>query len=130
MSKTIDQAVHRSNLYGTNAEPTYSGALSFMRRKYSRDLEGVDVAVTGIPFDSATTNRPGTRFGPRSIREASTHLSWAKLDGWDFDVFDKLAAIDYGDCDFDHGRPETIPASIQQHTKGIISDKPGECCGA
>jgi agmatinase len=103
----------------------YSGVLSFMRRKYSRELKDADVAVTGIPFDTATTNRPGARFGPRSIREASAQLSWAKLDDWDFDVFDKLSVIDYGDCDFDHGRPETVPASIQQHTSEIISNDVG-----
>jgi len=59
MKNPIDQAIHRNNLYGTSYEPTYDGALSFMRRKYTRELKGVDVAVTGIPFDSATTNRPG-----------------------------------------------------------------------
>jgi len=97
MKNPIDQAIHRNNLYGTDIEPTYSGALSFMRRKYTNDLKGVDVAVTGIPFDSATSNRPGTRFGPRGICEASTQLSWEKLDDWDFDVFDRLAVVDYGD---------------------------------
>ena len=51
----------------------------FFRRKYTRDLTGVDVAVTGIPFDSATSNRPGARFGPRGIRTASTEV--ASLDG-------------------------------------------------
>ncbi len=125
MKKPIDQAIHRDNLFGTNVEPTYSGALSFMRRKYTRDLKNVDVAVTGIPFDSATSNRPGTRFGPRGIREASTQLSWAKLDDWDFDVFDKMAVIDYGDCEFDYGKPETIPVSIQEHAKNIISQSVG-----
>ena len=44
----IDQAIHREDLRGTRVEPTYSGVLSFMRRKYTRTLEGVDVAVTGI----------------------------------------------------------------------------------
>ena len=63
-----DVALTRDSLYGTIREPTYAGALSFMRRKYSRDLEGVDLVVTGVPFDTATTNRPGTRFGPRAIR--------------------------------------------------------------
>ena len=67
----IDQAIHRDDLRGTRVEPTYSGVLSFMRRKYTRTLEGVDVAVTGIPLDTATTNRPGARFGPRAIRQAS-----------------------------------------------------------
>jgi agmatinase len=122
---TVDQAVHRKDLYGTHAEVTYSGVLSFMRRLYTHELENVDVAVTGVPFDTATTNRPGTRFGPRSIREASTQISWAQLDDWGFDAFDKLAVVDYGDCDFDHGRPETIPASIQAHTNEIISKDVG-----
>ena len=45
---TIDQAVHRQDLYGTHAEVTYSGVLSYLRRKYTRDLKGVDVAVAGI----------------------------------------------------------------------------------
>jgi agmatinase len=48
-------------------ELTYAGALSFCRRKYSRNLNGVDVVVSGIPYDNAVTNRPGTRLGPRAI---------------------------------------------------------------
>ena len=66
-----DDAFRRHDLYGTTIENTYAGALSFMRRKYTRDLTGVDVAVTGIPFDCAVSNRPGTRFGPEAIRKAS-----------------------------------------------------------
>lgn len=121
----IDQAVHRETLRGTRSEPTYSGALSFMRRKYARELAGVDLAVTGIPFDAATTNRPGARFGPRAIRQASAQLSWAQLDDWGFDAFDKLAVIDYGDCEFDPGRPETIPQRIEEHARRIISQGAG-----
>ena len=69
---SIDNAILREDLYGTTAEPTYAGALSFMRRKYTRDLDGVDVVVAGVPLDTATTNRPGARFGPRGVRAAST----------------------------------------------------------
>ena len=67
-----DQAITRASLYGTAAEPTYAGITSFMRRRYSRDLTGVDLAISGVPFDTATSNRPGSRFGPRAIRAAST----------------------------------------------------------
>jgi agmatinase len=123
-----DQAILRENLYGTVYEPTYSGALSFMRRKYTRDLEGVDIAVTGIPYDSATTNRPGARFGPRGIRAASSNLAWAQLDDWDFDVFEKLAVIDYGDCSFDPGWPDQIPSRIQEHASRIISQNVALLC--
>lgn len=104
-----DLAFTRSTPYGTVAEATWSGALSFMRRRYSRALDGVDVAVVGAPFDLATTHRPGSRFGPRAVREASTMLAWAPPDGWDFDPFERLAVIDYGDIGFDSGRPADIP---------------------
>ena len=86
-----DHAITRDDLYGTTPEPTYAGATSFMRRKYTRDLEGVDVVVTGIPLDTATTNRPGARFGPRAVRAASSIMAWEKPYGMEFDPFDKLA---------------------------------------
>jgi len=38
------------------------------------DLAGVDAIVYGIPFDTATSFRPGARFGPEAIRSASTPL--------------------------------------------------------
>ena len=71
-----DHAITRKDLYGTTPEPTYGGVTSFMRRKYTKDVAGVDVAVLGVPFDTATTNRPGTRLGPRAIRNASTIMAW------------------------------------------------------
>ena len=63
-------------LKGGSLEVAYAGALSFMRRRYSRDLAGIDVAVWGVPLDTAVTNRPGARFGPQAIRRASAIL-WA-----------------------------------------------------
>jgi agmatinase len=116
----IDQAFRREDVRGTHAEPTHAGALSFARRRYTRDLAGIDVAVTGIPFDLGTTNRPGARFGPRAIRAASTNVAWERLDGWDFDAFDRLSVVDYGDCVFDHGRPENILDAIRAHAAEIL----------
>ncbi|MDH3742625.1 MAG: arginase family protein, partial [Hyphomicrobiales bacterium] len=117
----IDSAFTRDELKGGTFEPTYSGAVSFMRRKYSRDLTGVDVAVTGIPFDTATTNRPGTRFGPRHIRAESSHIAWGPPYNWDYEPFDRLAVVDYGDCHFDHGKPASIPGAIEDHIAGILN---------
>ena len=67
----VDHAFTLENLRGPSHESTFGGANSFLRRRYSKDLRGVDIAVTGIPFDQAVTNRPGTRLGSRAIREAS-----------------------------------------------------------
>ncbi|TFV04467.1 agmatinase, partial [Bacillus stratosphericus] len=52
-----DGAFRRESLQGSTIENTYAGALSFMRRRYTRDLTGVDVAVSGVPLDLATTFR-------------------------------------------------------------------------
>ncbi|NIL95376.1 MAG: agmatinase [Woeseiaceae bacterium] len=119
-----DHAILREDLYGTTPEPTYAGALSFMRRKYTRDLTGVDVVVTGIPLDTATTNRPGARLGPRAIRAASSMLAWERPYGMPFDPFEKLAVVDYGDCFFDFGRPDQVPDAIEQHASEIIGQGP------
>jgi agmatinase len=122
--KITDHAIVSDDLYGTKAEPTYGGALSFMRRKYTKDMSGVDVAVMGIPLDTATTNRPGARFGPRAIRAASSIMAWEKPYGMDFDPFDKLAVVDTGDCFFDHGRPEQVPAEIEEQAFKLIEKGP------
>jgi agmatinase/guanidinopropionase len=45
-----------------------------MRLPVTRELEDVDVAIVGIPYDSGTSYRAGARFGPRKIREASLML--------------------------------------------------------
>jgi len=115
-----DGAFRRSNTYGSTIEQTYSGVLSFLRRTYTRNLHNVDVAVTGIPLDLATTFRPGTRFGPKGIREASVQLAELKSYPGGIDVFEDLAVVDYGDCWFDPGLPQTIPREIEAHAKKII----------
>ncbi|NBF02081.1 agmatinase [Pseudomonas sp. Fl5BN2] len=115
-----DQALTRDSLYGTQAETTYAGITSFMRRRYSRDLRGVDLVVSGVPFDTATTNRPGARFGPRGIRAASAGIAWERHWPWAFDPFEHLAVIDYGDCAFDHGTPQSVPESIETHARRIL----------
>ena len=125
LKKSGDHAFVREDLYGTTSEPTYGGALSFMRRKYTRDLKGVDLVVAGVPLDTATTNRPGARFGPRAIRAASTVMAWARPYGMPFDPFDRLAVIDYGDCVFDFGRPETVPSAIEEHAFAIVRSGAG-----
>lgn len=115
-----DNAFRRSDLKGTQWEPTYAGALSFMRRKYTRDLAGVDIAVTGVPFDQAVSHRSGTRMGPEGIRKASAENAWGPFWPWNFDPFDTLAVIDYGDCFFDWGRKENFPATLESHAAGIL----------
>ena len=49
----------------------YAGIPSFNRYPVTRELDGVDIAIMGVPFDSGVTNRPGARLGPRAIRNMS-----------------------------------------------------------
>lgn len=117
-----DQAFRRTGTTkGRWHEMTYGGALSFLRRNYSRDLEGVDVAVTGVPFDTAVTFRPGCRLGPQAIRAGSVQLAELKAFPWGIDPFDTLSVVDYGDVHLDPHRPETICPAIEAHADEIIA---------
>ena len=119
-SNEMDHAFTREDLKGQSFELTFGGATSFLRRKYTKDLRGVDIAVTGVPFDQATTNRPGTRFGPRAIREASTLQAPDAPYGWDFDVLSEFAIVDYGDVAFDYANVPAFPGTLTAHIKGIL----------
>jgi len=104
----------------THDEPMYSGALSFCRRRYARALAGVDLAVIGVPFDTAVSNRPGCRFGPRAIRAASSNLAWCRAWPSPFDPFRVMSVVDWGDVHFDFGHPERVPAEIEGAIKSVL----------
>ncbi len=125
MANEIDNAFTAEALTGVAPEPTFAGALSFARRRYSKDLAEAELAVTGVPFDTATTNRAGARFGPRAIRSASTEVAWQRNWPWEFDPFAEMKTVDYGDCYFDHGRPEKVPAAIESHARTILDGNAG-----
>jgi agmatinase len=83
--------------------PRFSGPRTFMRLPHVKDLEGVDVAIVGIPTDGAVVYRTGARFGPEGIRSASVMLrNYNPLLG--VDVVEKLSLVDYGDV-------PTVPGS-------------------
>ena len=115
-----DFAFRGDSNFGTGGDSSFAGALSFLRRRYSRDLEGVDVVVSGIPFDAATTNRPGARFGPRAIRAASTEVACLDWFPHAIPIFDHLNVVDYGDCYFESGYPERIVDVVEAHADTIL----------
>ena len=67
-----------------------------MRLPHLTDVAGVDAAVVGIPFDTATSFRPGARFGPEAIRSASVLLR-PYHPGLGVDVLEAVSVVDYGD---------------------------------
>ena len=92
-----------------------------MRRRYTRDLAGVDVAVWGIPLDAAVSNRPGARFGPQAIRRASAIFDGDPQYPFARDPFAELTVIDYGDASFDYGRHAEIPGCIAAQAAEILA---------
>mgnify|MGYP001079873595 CR=1 FL=1 len=119
-SKQVDTAITRKGFKGLSYENTFGGVTSFLRRTLTKDLREVDLAVTGIPFDQAVTNRPGTRLGPRAIREASALQSPDAPYGWGFDPLSEFAIADYGDLAFDYAHIAEFPAALEAHITGIL----------
>lgn len=116
----IDAAFTRADLRGLSFENAFGGATSFLRRRYTKDLAGVDLAITGVPFDQAVTHRPGTRFGPRAIREASSLQPFDPPYGWGYSPLEELAIADYGDMAFDYARVTDFPAALSAHIATIL----------
>lgn len=119
-SKSIDHAFTAQSLTGAAEAPTYAGALSFMRRRYSKDITGTDVVVWGIPFDAAVSNRPGARFGPQAIRRASAIFDNDPQYPFGLDLFESLSVVDYGDCLLDYGYPQEAHDAIERQAGEIL----------
>ena len=118
----VDLAFSREALRGRAWENAFSGATSFLRRRYAKAPGGAEVVVWGVPCDQAVTNRPGARFGPRAIREASTLLPFDPPFGWDgFDPLEDYAILDAGDCAYDYGQPAGVPGRIRDGAAALMA---------
>jgi len=120
-NKSIDHAFTAKSLTSAASDPTYAGALSFMRRKYTKSLKGADAVVWGIPFDAAVSNRPGARFGPQAIRRASAIFDNDPQYPFYRDLFAAMSVIDYGDCLLDYGNHQKTPATIEREAAKILA---------
>ncbi|RYH11627.1 agmatinase [Tropicimonas sp. IMCC6043] len=116
-----DLAFTREDSRGVVPEASYAGALSFMRRRYTRDLSDADVAVMGVPFDLAVSSRSGTRLGPRAVRSGSSHIAWSAPWPWAEDPFEALRVVDYGDCQLDTGYPQDVPRQIAEAARRVLA---------
>merc|ERR1712170_226958 len=76
-SSLIQSSIRRSSQFNKpvqqNVLPRPAGIASFMRLPVSslNETDKLDACIVGVPVDTATSNRPGTRFGPREIRTES-----------------------------------------------------------
>jgi agmatinase len=98
--------------------PRYTGIRTFARRPYA-SFEGADVAVLGVPFDTATSMRPGARFGPAGIRDASMLLRpWHPVHR--VDVFASSSVVDGGDLTVTPGNAERTAAQIAEQLEPVV----------
>jgi agmatinase len=91
--------------------PRFAGPSTFARLPELRDVESCDVAIVGIPFDAGTSYRPGARFGPQSIRQASRHLRTNYHPNYDVEPFKVQQVADAGDITCN---PFNIDEAIKQ----------------
>lgn len=100
--------------------PRYTGVRTFAGLPHTRELEGVDVAVVGVPFDTATSYRPGARFGPEAIRAGSTLLR-PYHPAVAVDVFGSLNIVDYGDVVVTPGNAERTAGQIAEGLAPVLA---------
>ena len=112
----------------------FTGIASFCKFPIQTDLEtlSADVAVFGIPWDEGVAYRPGTRFGPRSIREYSTRFAFlgrgAKEGGyWNIEngkkYFEGIHLVDCGDQDILYLKVEETFSAITDSVGKLLSAK-------
>ncbi|WP_308467337.1 agmatinase [Rathayibacter soli] len=91
--------------------PRYAGAPTFARLPRIDEVANYDVAILGAPFDGGVSFRPGARFGPSAIRQASRNLRPAFNPELDVAPFSVLQAVDAGDVPCN---PYNIDEALQQ----------------
>lgn len=120
--------------YGPQVDQPFSGPLSFSHLPYHRCLEredvSFDIAILGMPFDTAVTYRPGARFGPYAIRSGSRRQREARgyTMAWGINPYDQgLKVVDCGDVPlnpFDNAlavdQMEVAYSSLLARTPGTI----------
>ncbi len=111
------------------AELPYAGIDTFLKagQREIDDLTDVDAGVIGVPYDGAVSNRPGARYGPQAIRQASSW--WAYLSGYKGGLtnmrtgsqvdFSALSLADCGDVPVFPTDRDRTAESIETHVGAI-----------
>ena len=106
------------SLFSRGHQPAFAGINTFMKMPYCEDVRKVgdyEAAFVGVPFDTGTTYRPGTRFGPQAVRRISAVYDGYSVDGG-VDIFEELDICDAGDV---FVIPGNIEKSFDQVSKAI-----------
>jgi len=102
--------------------PRYAGPATFARLPEIRDVQHCDIAILGIPFDSGTSYRPGARFGPQAIRQASRHLRTNYHPAYGTEPFKELQVADAGDISCNPFNIEEAVIQIQNAANELLEN--------
>src|SRR4029453_8695016 len=95
--------------------PRFAQPATFMRLPHVEDPRGLDVAIVGVPYDGGTSYRPGSRYGPREIRNQSSLIR-------SYSYFQKVAPFDIVNV-ADVGDVDPPPGSIEKAYEAIESPR-------
>ncbi|RQG91951.1 agmatinase family protein [Natrarchaeobius chitinivorans] len=124
-------AAFRDSVPGADVELAYAGFNRFLKgdEREVDDVDDVEAAVLGVPYDGAVSNRPGARYGPEAIRRASGW--WAYISDYKSGLtnmqtgknvdFGKLSVADCGDVPVFPMDHETTAESITAHVAAVAS---------
>lgn len=94
-------------------QDNYTGIHTFLGVEYSKEVTtDVDCVIYGMPLDSGTLSRSGTRFGPRSIRKFGNCKPYHEELG--IDILEDYKVIDYGDID-------VLTGDVHENMHNVIS---------
>jgi len=106
----------------------FVGIATFGKRAYAADWAAIEpeVAILGAPFDGGTQYRPGARFGPRAVREASTLFSFGHAGAYDHEddatyLGPEVRIVDMGDADIVHTDTEASHANIEAGLRAALA---------
>ena len=105
----------------SSVSPRFTGVRTYARCPLSQDWAGADAAILGVPFDTATSFRPGARYGPAAIREMSLMMRrWHPV----LELYIKYCAARLEGIG---GDPSAVPASLDWHPELPHRDEHAAC---
>ena len=103
--------------------PRFAGTSTFARLPRIDEVSDFDVAILGAPFDGGVSFRPGARFGPSAVRQASRHLRPAYHPDLEVAPFRVLQAVDAGDVPCNPFDLDEALKQIADHASELVTDR-------
>ena len=103
-----------------STSPRFCNTGNFMRMPRLHSLEGMDFAIFGIPFDTGSSYRTGSRFGPSAIRSISTMIKPNNVI-LEVNILDELKGGDYGDVNIIPGYIEPSFEAIEKFMESVVA---------